>query len=116
MLTFGSMAARLAYAKADFDILIVTLLDDADRLKGIFVFPSSVLARREFIGHKPRRVGLYPPWARPKRPATSANYSWQLDYFVDLRSWRRTDLDLDPSTKARFNEVLLGLKVQLSMS
>ena len=102
----GGCLGRLAYARTDFDILIVSLLDDSDRLMGFFLFPNSVLAQHKLIGHTGIVLRLYPPWARPKRPATARKHSWQLDHFVDMRSWKGKGSDLDPGTKANLVELL----------
>ena len=70
---YGGCLGKLAYARADFDILVVSLLDTLDRLVGIFLLPSCVLAKRRLIGHKAADLTLYPPWALPKFPAVAEN-------------------------------------------
>ncbi|CAE7864905.1 unnamed protein product, partial [Symbiodinium sp. KB8] len=102
----GGCLGRLAYAKADFDMLVVSLLEVSDRLVGIFLFPSTVLAKRKLIGHKALLLRLYPPWAQPKYRAVASKHSWQLDYFADLRSWRGKGSHMDPSSKASLTELL----------
>ncbi|CAE7239881.1 unnamed protein product [Symbiodinium sp. CCMP2592] len=102
----GGCLGPLAYAKTDFDILIVSLLDGSDRLTGFFLLSSVVLARRRLIGHRGLRLRLYPPWAQPKFPAVARKHSWQSDHFVDLRSWNGKGSDLDPGTKANLTELL----------
>ena len=106
----GGCLGRLPYSKADFDILIVSLLDDADRLMGIFAFPSFVLAKYKLIGHKAVMLTLYPPWSQPKCPAVARKHSWQSDHFVDMRSWKPIDCDLDPGTKANLTDLLDKLR------
>ena len=103
----GGCLGSLAYASADFDLLIGSILEHDCRLAGIFIFPSSELALRGILGQKPRVLLLYPPWALPKHPAVARKHAWQLDHFVDLRSWKGSDLD--PATKAR----LVGLLSEL---
>ena len=77
---------RLAYSEADFDLLLVSLLDDG-RLSGLFAFPADLLARLGYLGQRPCCLPLHPPWRLPKRQHTTARYAWQLDHFVDLRNW-----------------------------
>ena len=77
---------RRAYATEDFDMLAVSLLD-AKQLQGIFLIPMSVLCSRGLVGKKPVALYIYPPWAPPKQNATREKYSWQADFFVDLRRW-----------------------------
>ncbi|CAE7727060.1 unnamed protein product, partial [Symbiodinium sp. CCMP2456] len=104
----GGCLGPRAYAQTDFDILIVSLLDVSDRLLGIFLFPSCVLAKRRLVGnnHKSVQLYLYPPWSQPKPPAVAARHSWQLDHFVDLRSWKGKDFHLDPSSMESLTELL----------
>ena len=57
------------------------------RLSGLFIFPVDVLARFGAVGHKPMHLPLHPPWHLAKKQATRLKYAWQLEYFVDLRTW-----------------------------
>ena len=102
-----AMRTSKSAESADFDVLIASILKNDSRLAGIFIFPSSELELRGLIGHKPKHLLLYPPWALPKRPSGVMKHAWQLDHFVDLRSWKRSDLD--PGTKARLADVLSEL-------
>ena len=74
------------YEETDFDLLMAAALD-AERLSGLFVFPVRVLAEHGFVGQKPAFLPLHPPWSLPKTKVTQIKYAWQLEYFVDLRSW-----------------------------
>ena len=78
--------AYTGYEGTDFDLLMAAVLD-AERLLGLFVFPVRVLAQRGYVGQQPAWLPLHPPWALPKRQAVRTKYAWQLEYFVDLRSW-----------------------------
>ncbi|CAE7948084.1 unnamed protein product, partial [Symbiodinium sp. KB8] len=102
----GGCLGTLAYESADFDILTISLLDVSDRLVGLYLFPSCVLAKRKLVGGKAVQLHLYPPWSQPKRPAVAARHSWQLDHFVDLRSWKGKDFHLDPSSMESLTELL----------
>ena len=77
---------QTGYEETDFDLLIAAALD-AERLSGLFVFPVRVLAEHGFVGQKPAFLPLHPPWSLPKTQVTQIKYAWQLEYFVDLRSW-----------------------------
>ena len=83
---YGGVLGKLPYAKTDFDLLVVSLLDDG-RLTGCFLFPTDILTQLECLGHKPCWLPLHPPWSLPKREDTREKYAWQLEYFVDLRKW-----------------------------
>ena len=82
----AGVLGRRAYAKDDFDVLAVSLLD-TEQLHGIYLIPVSVLRSRGLVGQKPVTLYVYPPWAPPKRNATREKYSWQADFFLDLRTW-----------------------------
>ena len=82
----GGALGRIAYATTDFDLLLVAILSDG-RLSGLFAFPVRVLALHELVGAQATSLRLYPPWTLPKRQPTRDKHAWQLEYFVDLRSW-----------------------------
>ena len=100
----------LAYAETDFDVLTVSLLDRSSRLTGVFLVPSFILANRKLIGRKAATLALYPPWSQPKYPAVARKQKWQLDHFVDLRSWKGPGCELDPGAKANFTQLLEKLQ------
>ncbi|CAE7892649.1 unnamed protein product [Symbiodinium microadriaticum] len=105
----GGCFGRVPYTTADFDILLVSLLDKSDRLVGLFVFPSFDLAEHKLLGQR-TAIPLYPPWSPPKFPAIARKHGWKLDYFVDLRSWKGKDSHLDPATKTKLAELLKKLQ------
>ena len=105
---------RVPYTTADFDILLVSLLDKSDRLVGLFVFPSFDLAEHKLLGQR-TAIPLYPPWSPPKFPAIARKHGWKLDYFVDLRSWKGKDSHLDPATKTKLAELLKKLQVPVQV-
>ena len=82
----GGALGRLAYAETDFDLLLVSLLDDG-QLAGLFAFPSDLLTNLGYLGQRACGLQLHPPWRLPKGEKTRVKYAWQLAYFVDLRKW-----------------------------
>ena len=99
-----------AYSESEFDILLAAVLDDGC-LSAVFAFPSHVLAKHGLVGQKPNRLSLYPPWALAKREATRRRHAWQLEHFVDLRSWSG-----DPTVPASICRCLQHLMHKLSHS
>ena len=83
---YGGALGSIAYASTDFDMILASILDNG-RLSGLFIFPVDVLARFGAVGHKPMHLPLHPPWHLAKQQATRLKYAWQLEYFVDLRTW-----------------------------
>ena len=83
----GGALGRLPYDDGDFDVLAACLLDQ-DKLQGVFLIPMSTLAHRGCANEKPLGLSLHPPWCPPKTRCTQLKYSWQLQYFVDLRLWQ----------------------------
>ena len=83
---------------------------DDERLVGIYIVPNSVLAKRKLIGHEAVNLGLYPPWAQPRRPAVARKHGWQLDHFVDLRRWKGKGACLDSSSHASLMELIQKLE------
>ncbi|CAE7260267.1 unnamed protein product, partial [Symbiodinium pilosum] len=84
---FGGVLGRIPYESTDFDLLIISLLDDEHKLEGIYLIPTSALAQRGLVNKRPVTLHVYPPWAPAKRAAAIRKHAWQLDYFIDLRGW-----------------------------
>ncbi|CAE7294845.1 unnamed protein product [Symbiodinium natans] len=103
----GGALGKLAYSETDFDLLLAALLEDG-RLSGLFAFPTDVLARLGYIGQKPCHLPLYPPWRLPKWQHTRAKHAWQLEHFVDLRSWD-AGTPLSPEMRDTLEDLLLRL-------
>ncbi|CAE7642252.1 unnamed protein product [Symbiodinium sp. CCMP2592] len=97
----------VGYEEGDFDLLVAAVLD-AGRLSGLFIFPVRVLVGHGFVGQKSACLPLHPPWALPKRQETKAKYAWQLEYFVDLRSWSE-QLSLADDNRMRLRQLLSKL-------
>ena len=83
----GGALGRIAYDAHDFDGLAACIMDK-NRLQGVFLIPMSALVSLGFVGQKPMFMTLYPPWRLPNWQATKLKYSWQPDFFVDLRDWQ----------------------------
>ena len=101
----GGALGRIPYESIDFDLLIISLLDDAHQLEGIYLMPTSALAQRGLVDERPVTLHLYPPWAPAKHTKAVQKHAWQLDYFVDLRGW--TGGPLSGETVGRLLQVLL---------
>ena len=82
----GGTCGPRPYRESEFDVLLAAILDDGC-LSGLFAFPSQVLAKHGLVGCKPKRLVLHPTWAMAGQEATRRRHAWQLEYFVDLRSW-----------------------------
>ena len=82
----GGTLGRLPYGPDDFDVLAACVLHE-ERLQGLFLIPISVLIEQGFVGKKPQHLRLFPTWCPPKQNRTKQKYAWQLDFFLDLRTW-----------------------------
>ena len=82
---WGGTAGKRPYTSADFDLLIISLLDGEYRLEGLYLIPTKTLAQRGLVDERPLTLRLYPPWMPAKREVTTQKHAWQLDHFVDLR-------------------------------
>ena len=82
----GDALGSLPYDPDDFDVLAACVLHE-ERLQGLFLIPISVLVEQGFIGKKPKSLRLFPTWWPPKQNRTKKKYAWQLDFFLDLRTW-----------------------------
>ena len=105
----GGVLGRLPYEATDFDVLLAALLD-AGRLTGLFLFPISVLMQRGYVGHNAIRLLLLPPWKPAKLETTGIRYSWQMEYFVDLRDWTGGAV-LPDAVRSRLDHLLSQLAV-----
>ena len=83
----GGSLGRLAYAGDDFDLLAACVLQQ-EQLQGVFLLPTSELVRRGFVAKSPCVLPLHPPWSLPKRSFYKEKYAWQLDFFLELRTWQ----------------------------
>ena len=103
----GGALGSLAYTDDDFHLLLVAIMG-GEKLHGMYVLPVSVLAEHKLVGHKPRQLVLYPPWAPPVQEASKRRNAWQLEHFVDVRDWDGRQ-ELPAGAQSR----LLGLLQQL---
>ena len=113
MSRYGGALGSIAYASTDFDILLASILDNG-RLSGLFIFPVDVLARFGAVGHKPTHLPLHPPWHLAKKQATRLKYAWQLEYFVDLRTWDGEAV-LQSRVRSRINCLLSAATIKKSI-
>ena len=95
---------RRAYAKDDFDMLAVSLLD-AKQLQGIFLNSMSVLCSRNLVGPKPVTLIVHPPWSPPKKNTTRAKYRWQAEFFLDLHAWNQS-LQMPQHVQRRLQDLI----------
>ena len=95
---------KRAYAKDDFDVLAVCLLD-AEQLQGIFLIPMSVLCSHGLVCQKPAALFVHPPWAPPKRNKTRDKYRWQEEFFLDLRAWNQS-LEMPQHMQRRLQDLV----------
>ena len=100
----GGTCGLRPYSESEFDMLLAAILDDGC-LSALFAFPSRVLAKHGLVGQNPKRFALYPPWAMAERKATRSKHAWQLEYFVDLRSWSG-DPVLPASIRRRLQDLM----------
>ena len=105
----GGSLGRLPYVKDDFDLLVACVLRK-DRLQGIFLIPISELAQKGFVADRPCMLPLHPPWSPAKWNRTRRKYIWQLDWFLDLRTWCDSE-ELPEELQGRLEQLLSkGLK------
>ena len=84
----GGSLGSSPYDEEDFDLLVACVMQ-AEQLQGVFLIPMSVLIQHGFAGRSgtQQHMGLYPPWAPPRRRPAILKYAWQHDFFLDLRAW-----------------------------
>ncbi len=54
---------------------------------GLFIFPKSVLIRKEIVSDKKegkRAIRVYPPWDITNSKQAQKTQKWQLDYFLEI--------------------------------
>jgi hypothetical protein len=87
----------------DLDFIIITS-KSGDNF-GQFIFPKSVLADKGIItrnGKEGKRgIRVYPPWDIATNSQAKKTQSWQVKYFLTIRTDNSTDLSL---VKKLFNE------------
>ncbi|MEJ1241021.1 MepB family protein [Chryseolinea sp. T2] len=80
----------------DLDFVIITSKRYVDF--GQFIFPKSVLVEKGIltVGNKEGKRGIrvYPPWDDPSNKQGEKTQSWQLKYFVSIKSNSVADLNL----------------------
>ena len=91
----GGRVGHRAYTSADFDLLIISLLDGECRLEGLYLIPTKTLAQHGLVDERPVTLHLFPPWAPAKHKDAIQRHAWQLDHFVDLRGWAGGQLSGD---------------------
>ena len=104
----GGVFGRCSYAEDDFDILVVGIMCE-DQLHGAFLIPMPVLVEHGLAGDRGTSVAsmaLFPSWCLPKRNASILKYSWQLDFFVDLRDRQGSNYDLAPGIRRQIQNLL----------
>ena len=101
----GGVLGRLPYLSTDFELLMISLLDEQNRLEGLYLMPTSTLAEHGLVDERPVVLSIYPPWLPPKRKQTMQKHAWQLNHFVDLRGW--TGGPLSGDTVGRLLQLLL---------
>ena len=102
-----------AYATDNFDLLAVSLLD-AKQLQGVFLIPMSVLRSRGLVGRKHVTLMVHPPWSQPKRNTTRVKYSWQEEYFLDLRAWNQS-LEVPQHMQMRLQDLIQNCLAAMSV-
>ena len=91
----GGTVGYRAYTSADFDLLIISLLDGDCRLEGLYLIPIKTLAEHGLVDERPVMLHLFPPWAPAAHKDAIQKHAWQLDHFVDLRGWAGGQLSGD---------------------
>lgn len=90
----------------EIDFIIITARS-SDNL-GQFIFPKSVLADKGIITQNgksgKRGIRVYPPWDNPKSKQAEKTQSWQINYFLTLKTDGSTDLGLAKKLLAANNE------------
>lgn len=80
----------------DIDFIIITSRS-ADKL-GQFIFPKSVLANKGIITQNgksgKRGIRVYPPWDIPENKQAEKTQSWQINYFLNIKTDDSTNLAL----------------------
>jgi hypothetical protein len=80
----------------EIDFIIITA-KNGDNL-GQFIFPKRVLADKGIITQNgksgKRGIRVYPPWDKPESKQAEKTQSWQLNYFLSIKTDGSTDLDL----------------------
>ena len=83
----GGALGPQAYDTDDFDLLAACTLDE-NQLHGVFLIPMSLLEEHGITGVKATDMRLYTPWQLPRKDCAKLEQTWQLGFFLDLRSWR----------------------------
>ena len=105
----GGSLGRLPYVKDDFDLLVACVLNK-DQLQGAFLIPISELVQKGFVANRPCHLPLHPPWSPARLNRTRQKYIWQLDWFLDLRTWRDSE-ELPEELQGRLEQLIWkGLK------
>ena len=102
----GGVMGRLPYTSTDFDLLLISLLDDEHQLDGIYLIHTVALAEHGLVNERPVTLHVYPPWAPAKHKAAIQKHAWQLEHFVDLRGWAGGPLPAE--TVGRLSQLLLN--------
>jgi hypothetical protein len=80
----------------EIDFIIITS-KSAENL-GQFIFPKTVLANKGIITQNgksgKRGIRVYPPWDKTESKQAEKTQSWQLNYFLPLKTDGSTDIDL----------------------
>ncbi|MBC7846235.1 MAG: MepB family protein [Flavobacterium sp.] len=75
---------------------------------GQFIFPKKVLADRGIITQNgksgKRGIRVYPPWDIPKSKQAEKTQSWQLNYFLNIKTDGSTELGLTKKLLEPYNE------------
>jgi len=91
----------------DIDFIIITS-KSGDNF-GQFIFPKSVLADNGIItrnGKEGKRgIRVYPPWDIAKNKQAIKTQSWQTKYFLTIKNYNSTDLDLTKKLFTKTNEI-----------
>ena len=87
------------------DIDFVVIISKSRNNIGQFIFPKSVLADKGIISKNgkdgKRGIRVYPSWDTVTNKQAEKTQSWQIKYFVIIKSDNSTDFDL---TRKLFNE------------
>ena len=78
------------------DFIIITARSEDNF--GQFIFPKKVLANKGIITQNgktgKRGIRVYPPWDIPNNKQAEKTQSWQIHYFLTIKTDNSTDFDL----------------------
>lgn len=93
----------------EIDFIIISVRS-GDNL-GQFIFPKWVLANKEIITQNgksgKRGIRVYPLWDKPKNKQAEKTQSWQINYFLTIKTDGSTDICLAKKLLASNNENLI---------